>query len=189
MIKLYIIRTGETIFEVQDRVEPAGSAPLSPRGVQEIQALSDELLGEKVDVIYASDGEAEKQTAELLSKPLKVKIRTIPGLREIDYGLWQGLTVKEIRRRQPKIYRQWTDAPTTVCPPGGETLEDVHGRIHKAVSDILKRHKGDRPLMVLRPVAMGLLRGMLENRSTESLWERVGRDFTWCSYEMEKNSL
>ena len=189
MIKLYVIRTGETIFEAQDRVESAGSAPLSPRGVQEIQAFTAELLGEKIDAIYASDGEAEKQTAELLSKPLKVKVRTVAGLREIDYGLWQGLTMTEIRRRQPRIYRQWTDAPTTVCPPGGETLEDVHRRVSKAVSSILKRHKGNKPLMVLRPVAMGLLRGMLENRSIESLWERVGGEFTWCSYETEQIKL
>ena len=58
-------------------------------------------------------------------------------------GLWQGMAIDEIRRvRQPKVYRQWQDAPECVCPPQGETLEV--GRRPRPIPPwrrLTKRHK------------------------------------------------
>ena len=189
MARLYVIKTGQTTFEAESRVELAAGVPLSDEGVREVQAAARQLADEQVDAIYTSAGEAERQTAQLVGKVLGVKIRTAENLREIDYGLWQGLTTDEIRRRQPKVYRQWTEAPTTVCPPGGETLVETQQRINQATKEIIKRCKGQAPLFVLRPVALGLLRCSLENTSLETLWEQATTAASWRCYEMSGIAL
>ena len=189
MAKLYVIKTGQTTFEQAERVESTAGAPLTPQGESEVRAAANELAKHPVDAIYASGGESEQQTARLVGKIVGAKIRTVADLSEIDYGLWQGLTIEEIKRRQPKVYRQWSEVPTTICPPGGETLTEVRDRITKAVEGIFHRRKKGTPLLVLRPVAMGVLRCLLEKKPPDKLWEQTELRCNWCSYEIDGISL
>ncbi len=189
MARLYVIKTGQTTFEAESRIESTAGAPLSDQGVQDVRTAAEQLAAEKLGTIYAAAGETEHQTARLIGRQLGLKVRTVPNLREIDYGMWQGLTLKEIRRRQPKVYRQWSEAPTTICPPGGETLADAQQRIHKALEGIIRRRKNGPPLLVLRPVVLGMLRCIVEKRAPEAIWKQTDPGFTWCSYEMDETAL
>jgi len=165
-------------------VESAAGAPLSEQGCEEILAISGQLVEQHIQAVYAAEGEAERQTAALLAKAMGLKVQTSNDLRELDYGMWQGLTKSEIKRRFPKIYRQWTEAPATVRPPEGETLEQAQKRISSALREIIKRHPDELVLLVLRPVVLALLRCLLEAGETAELWKYVDSTFTWTSYEM-----
>ena len=55
------------------------------------------------------------------ARPSGLRPRRIDDLRNLDQGLWQGLQLDEIKRRNVKVFRQWIDDPVTVCPPQGET--------------------------------------------------------------------
>lgn len=189
MTRLCVIKTGQTTSEVESRVESLAGAPLTAKGTEEVRAAARELATQNIGAIYAAGGEGEAQTAKLVGEVLKVKVRPQEDLREIDYGLWQGLTHEQLKRRQPKVYRQWSEAPTTVRPPGGETLAEAHQRIRQAVQSIIKRHKDGSPLIVLRPVALGLLRCIVEDNSPEEIWRQVDPAFTWSSYEMDERLL
>jgi len=189
MTRLCIVKTGQTTFEAERRVESAAGSPLTAQGLEEIRQAARQLVSQNIGAIYASAAEGEAQTAELLAKALKVKVRTEADLREIDFGLWQGLTTEEIKRRQPKVFRLWNEAPTTVRPPGGETLAEAQQRLRLAVLGIIKRHKTGSPLVVLRPVALGLLRCLLEDNPPESIWQQVDPAFVWSSYEMDPKTI
>ena len=184
MATFYVLKTGETVFEVESRIESASGSKLTPEGTDAINLAAQELQSKNINAIYCSKGEAEYQTAGMIGKTLGLKVRVAPNLRELDYGLWQGLTVDEIRRRQPKVYRQWTEQPTTVCPPGGETLQEAQKRVCESLRGIIKRQKKDKvPLIVLRPVVLGLLRCALEQKENSAIWKQKNLDCTWCSYE------
>ncbi len=189
MSRFYVLKTGQTVFETQDRIESAGGSALTDEGAAAVRQAAVEIAGKDIDVIYCSEGEAEHQSAKEAGKLLHLKVRIAPDLHELDYGLWQGLTLSEIRRRQPKVHRQWIEAPMTVCPPGGETLADAQQRICKTLKGIVKRHKDETPLVVLRPVAMGLLRCALDQKDTETIWQQIDGDLVWCSYEMNLEAL
>ena len=188
---LFVVQTGQTIWEVQDRIESVPGAPLTEVGASSVERAADELAacGSPICAVYACDGESERQTAALVAEALGMKIRTDPELREVDYGLWQGLTREELKRRQPKMYRQWAEAPSSVRPPGGEMLQEAQERLKAAIKSILKRHKEDAPVLVLRPVAVGLLRCLVTNDPVEQIWNHVDNEFTWGSYETDSLSL
>ena len=189
MTRLCVIKAGQTTFEAESRVESAAGSPLTGQGLQEIRQAARQLASQNVGAVYASAADGEAQTAELLAGALKVKVRTEADLREIDFGLWQGLTIEEIKRRQPKMFRLWHEAPTTVRPPGGESLAEAQQRLRHAVQAIVKRHKTRSPLVVLRPVALGLLRCLLEDNPPELIWQQVDPAFVWSSYEMDPKAI
>ena len=189
MATLYVMRTGQTVFEAQSRVDSVGGSPLTDEGIHQVAGMIAQLAGRGIDAIYASEAEAEQQTADMVAEALTLKVRTAGDLREIDYGLWQGLTLEEIQRRQPKAYRQWTQTPTTLCPPGGETLVEAQHRVRKNLKQILHRPKCDSPLIVVRPVVMGLVRCIMENHKLETFWQHVDHDPTWCSYQADSAVL
>jgi len=189
MPTLYVIQTGRTTWEDRARVESAAGAPLTDQGAQRVEDIAKELRNRKIGVIYASEGEAERQTAMLAAKTLGLKIRTETNLRELDYGLWQGLTIEEIKRRQPKRYRQWMESPASVCPPGGETLSEAQQRLRRAVKEILKRQKAVSLLLVLRPVMVGLLRCLLTGEEIDTLWSHVDSGLTWERYNADERNL
>ncbi|MBN1556405.1 MAG: histidine phosphatase family protein, partial [Phycisphaerae bacterium] len=113
-MQLYAVQTGETVWEIQKRTDSLAGVPLSDHGRASIERVGKELAPHDPTLIYASGGEAEQETAKLLAEQLGLKVRTDPRLDELDFGLWQGLTTSEIKHRQPKLHKQWLEAPSGV---------------------------------------------------------------------------
>jgi len=189
MPRMYVIQTGRTTWDDQTRVEPAPGAPLTASGQRDVQDAAKELASQAISIIYASRGQAEQQTARLIADALGAKMRTNKDLRELDYGLWQGLTAEEIKRRQPKLFRQWSEDPGSVRPPGGETLQEAQQRLGRAMRQILKRHRNGGALVVLRPVALGLIKCLLRRDGIESLWRNVHEACCWDVLEADMKDL
>jgi len=184
MAKIYIMQTGRTTWGDESRAESMAGCPLSKEGAEKVQAAAEQLPAGEIKAIYAGAGEAEHQTAALVAGKLKLRARTCKDLHEFDYGLWQGLTLQEIKRRQPKVYKQWMEQPASVRPPGGETLQEAQERLRKALKGIVKGRKGEPVLLVLGPLATGLIRCLLQGEAVNSYWQHVDRSFAWCSYDV-----
>jgi len=74
-------------------------------------------------VIYSSHLNRSVQTAEILANATGAFVRIEPGLAEIDFGAWEGLTTKEVEARFRQEYHQWLRNPLQVKIPGGESCE------------------------------------------------------------------
>ncbi len=190
MFKIFLVQTGQTTLEAQSRLASSAGSPLSDQGTECVAKAAGELARTNgAGTIYIACNEGETQTADILAEALEVKIRNSEDLREIHYGLWQGLTTDEIKRRQPKVFRQWRDDPTSIRPPEGETLEQAQERLIKAIRRILKKHKSGSAMFVLSPIAAAILRCRCESGQLESLWKYVSPDCAWFSYELDAESL
>ena len=66
-------------------------------------------------------------------------VKELGDMENLDQGLWQGLQVEDLRRKHPKVFRQWQESPETICPPNGETVEEALDRIRRALEKPLKR--------------------------------------------------
>jgi broad specificity phosphatase PhoE len=126
--------------------------PLSARGQEQLAKLLLDLAKIQIDVLYSSPCEPARNTAAALGTARGLTVKEIDGLHNVDHGLWQGLTVDDVRRKHPKVFKQWQESPEAICPPGGETLAEAVDRVRKALEKPLKK-KGHLAIVAADPLA------------------------------------
>ena len=161
MTQVILIRPGATLYDEQDRVQGVLDIPLSDRGRAEVAQLAERLRGVPLAALYCGPGESVSRTAEAVGRALGLRPKRIDELRNLDQGLWQGLQLDEIKRRNLKLFRQWLDDPRTICPPCGETVESALDRVRSALKPLIRRHRDEAlGLVVGEPIAQ-LIAGYL----------------------------
>jgi len=164
------MRPGATLYDEQNRVQGVLDIPLSELGRAEAARLAERLsLSDHqahLSALYCGPGENVVQTAEIIGKALGLRPKRVDELRNLDQGLWQGLQIEEIRRRNTRVFRQWIDDPLTIRPPRGETIEDALQRVRAALKPLLRRHQDE---------AFGLIAGEPVGRLIACYLKRVPR--------------
>jgi broad specificity phosphatase PhoE len=158
MSQVILIRPGATLYDEQNRVQGVLDVPLSERGRDEViemaQLLAQTLGDSSLSALYCGPGENVVRTAEIVGKELRLRHKRINEFRNLDQGLWQGLQIDEIKRRNTKLFRQWIEDPATICPPQGETVERAMERIKAAFRPLIRRHQDEAiGLVVGEPLA------------------------------------
>jgi probable phosphoglycerate mutase len=137
---IYYLRHGETEWNALGRLQGTRDIPLNARGRgQAVQAggiLADLLRRDgrdKADLPYVSSplGRA-RETMELARGKLELPVTGYAlddRLREIGYGVWEGLTLAESEAKDPEIYARRLADKWTVGPAGAETYADVQVRV------------------------------------------------------------
>jgi broad specificity phosphatase PhoE len=170
MIKILLIRTGDTEYECQGRIQGTLDVPLSEDGRRQIEQLVESLRDQTIGAFYVAPCRASQQSAEILTDQLGIKSRKIDSLHNLDHGLWQGMLLEDVKTKQPKVYRQWQEHPETVCPPNGETLGDARERIQQALAKLAKKHKEGTVAILLPEPLASLLHCMLLHEAVGGLW-------------------
>lgn len=160
--RVLLIRPGATLYDEQNRVQGVLDIPLSEQGRSEAARLAERLSAAsegdgdhhaQLSALYCGPGESAVQTAEIIGKALGLRPKRVDEFRNLDQGLWQGLQIEEIRRRNARLFRQWIDDPLTIRPPRGETIEEAMPRVRAALKPLLRRHRDeDFGLVVGEPV-------------------------------------
>ena len=91
-----------------------------------------------VHKVYASDRKRAIETAGIAFRGYDIE--RIPDLREMHFGIFEGLTYKQIMHKFPQIYRKWIKNPFRTVIPSGESLTILRKRAVKALKKILLRH-------------------------------------------------
>ncbi len=171
MIEVLLIRPGSTTFDREGRIKGSLDIPLSPEGEVQAEVLSRSLAEIKLDCLYVAPCESALKSAERIGDRNFCKQKTLDCLRNLNHGLWQGKLVSEVRRLQPKVYRQFQEHPADVCPPQGETVQAAYDRVKPLVEKLKKRHNAGRiGLLVPAPMA-SIVRLALIGGSLGDLWK------------------
>ncbi|SDK05662.1 histidine phosphatase family protein [Aliiruegeria lutimaris] len=151
---MFILRHGETVWNVEGRMQGGLVSPLTERG--RAQALRQgEILrraGAEGLPVYSSPQGRALETARL-AMPGAALIED-QRLAEIDMGAWQGLTYGEIRRVSPEIPAAPDSFLWKFAAPGGERLEEMLVRLRDFLSEVPAE-----AVVVTHGVASQLLRG------------------------------
>lgn len=173
MTTIILVRHGETDWNRDGRWQGQADAPLNERGREQAQALADELAGEDVEVVYASDLSRARETAEILAERFDRRpVRVDPRLREINVGGWSGLTTAEIESRFPGEIARWRAGDPSHAFDGGESYATMGDRVVQALGEIAGRHPDGHVLVVLHG---GPIRGVLAHASGISYEEQRHR--------------
>lgn len=140
MSTVVLVRPGCTDFDEQKRIQGSLELPLNDRGQCQLAKVIDAIRDQPVQAVITAPCEPCHSTAEAVAHALDVTIKEKKALCNLDQGLWQGLCVDEIRKKFPKVFKQWKEAPETVCPPEGETVEFAVERMISALKKPLKKY-------------------------------------------------
>ena len=131
--RLLVVRHGATSNNAEGRYTGQSSAPLSPLGLRQVEALADRLAGPPIDAIVTSDLPRAMETAQVIARRHPGAPTVDVDLRELSLGEWEGLTPAEARARDLETFQRWQDDPLRYAPPAGETLEQLAIRVRRAL--------------------------------------------------------
>lgn len=137
-MKIYLIRHGQTDWNIQGRIQGSHDIPLNETGRNQAELLAKGMDSRKVSRIFSSSLTRAMETAERISTRQKVEICSMPQLIEVEFGKWEGMTWDEIKEVYPKEYALWASCPDEASPPGGETRDQVIRRCVWTIREIIK---------------------------------------------------
>ena len=135
MRTLRLVRHAEIDNDGGRRFVGVTDPPLTPRGEAQARALSLRLLDLSCPV-HSSPLERARATARALGG--KAPVLLLEGLREIDFGAWEGRLAEEVSREAPEAYARWQALDPGFAFPGGESLHDAARRMGSSLAALLE---------------------------------------------------
>jgi probable phosphoglycerate mutase len=189
MLRIVLVQPGSTDFDDQGRIKGSLDIPLSINGTGQVARTVTELSAEPIEAVYASACESALQTAQAIAQDRRLKVKSVPKLKNLDHGLWHGKLIDELRQNQPKIYRHWRENPELACPPEGESIASARERAQSAIAKILKKHRqGTIALVIPEPLA-SVVRGFLRNNELDDLWQAETDVGGWTLIELDEGAV
>lgn len=155
---IYIIRHGQTDWNLSKRLHGHNSVPLNEKGRQEAENARKKVNSLEIDKIISSDLLRAKQTAEIINKDLCKTIVFDSRLRSVDYGMLEGRYIPEISKEEWEIYNS---TPETFM---AESVESIFLRIKSFFDEQFS--KNENVLIVAHGGSLRLISYYLSNRDT-----------------------
>jgi len=158
---IILARHGQTAWNIGsgagERFRGRVDLPLDDTGLAQAHALAERLADFPIVAAYSSPLKRAVETARPTAQQLDLPIQLLPGIIDIDYGDWQGLSPGEVARVYPDLYQLWLEKPHRVKFPNGESLRRVRLRGMATLKEIAARHEGQTVLLVAHQVVNKVL--------------------------------
>lgn len=128
MSEVYLVRHGEITQSSPRRFVGRTDLPLTDHGREQMAGVARFLAGRGVGRLLCSPLARCVESAGIVGAALGLVPETMPDLREISLGSWEGLSVDEVRERFPGRYEARGRNLAGFRPPGGESFADVQRR-------------------------------------------------------------
>lgn len=145
---VYVVRHGATDWNHSGRIQGHVDVPLNETGRAQARLASIRLAAFGATALYSSDLQRAHETASIIGRASGLAVVADPGLREMHFGVWQGLSSLEIRDRDPEVYAARRANPYDVAPEGAETWRQFYARAIEAVEAILAMTEAERLILV-----------------------------------------
>lgn len=173
-LSIVLVCPGTTEWDAQQRIVGNLDVPLNPEGEVQIRRTAKELRDLPIQRIYAAPGMAGEATARALADGGNVRIRFDDRLANMNFGLWQGKRLAELKTSFPKQFKKWQEIPRSLCPPDGETLDDVADRARQFLDWLLKKHRdGCIAVVVAEPMA-SIMKNVILGEPVGTDWQIMG---------------
>jgi broad specificity phosphatase PhoE len=148
-MKIYLIRHGQTDWNIAGKIQGSHDIPLNETGRGQALKLAEAMDVRPVSKIFSSPLDRAANTAALIGKRHNMGICLMKQLVEVEFGKWEGLTWAEIEKEYPEEFKRWTINPETAAPPGGERLESIRSRCIEAWNEIRKITAGNEDVAIV----------------------------------------
>lgn len=148
MIKLYLARHGETVWNTEHRFQGRMDSNLTDLGKTQSKLLNKRIKEINPDIIFTSPSGRTKQTIKIATQDLNINILEDERLYEMNFGKWEGLHFDELSETDLKLSRHLFDRPSLYVPKTGESFKDVMER-SKSFFDFLFKNYDNKTVFVM----------------------------------------
>ena len=146
--RIYLIRHGQVAGYDQPRYNGQADVALTDAGVEQYHRLKERLAETRLSVCYSSDLSRCSTGAEIICAAHGIRPDVRRELRELDIGIWEGLTWQDIKVNWPEGWRARLADLVNYRVPEGENLRDLEMRVMPVINEAVERHKGEEVLVV-----------------------------------------
>ena len=181
--KLILIRHGVTRWNKEGRYCGRIDVNLSREGRNQAKKLKPIFKGIAVDKIYCSDKKRALQTCRIIFGG--AKFTRLHGLREINFGVLEGLRHQQIMKKYGAIYQKWIKDPYKNHIPAAEKMNDFKKRICSVINKIAR----DNPDKTVAIVCHGGVIGIFVSSiyKSKDFWHYVPKSASVTVVEYKKN--
>lgn len=146
-MKLYLIRHGQSVNNVDHLIGGNNDFPLTELGMSQAKELDKRL--DTIDAILSSNLSRARQTATILGNLRGITPTFHDELNEMDFGLFKGLTLAQAQEQYPDDFNAWLTDWSTFKAPGGESVPDVIKRLTDLYNRIVHSSSKDGTIAVV----------------------------------------
>lgn len=170
MMRIFLIRHGETEWNRQNRLQGNSDTHLSPEGFHQAITLAEHAPFQDIDAIYSSDLTRAVSTAGILAERFNLTVKQMPELREVNYGDWEGRFISDLVKESPKAFGKFFTAPERCHPPNGETFLEAQARLMIGIREIIANHDNQNIIVVSHGAAIRLILGAALDMPLHKMW-------------------
>jgi probable phosphoglycerate mutase len=176
MVRIILVRHGQTEWNRNERFRGRADIPLNQTGLEQAEATGKWIAARwKPVAIYSSPLSRAMQTAQATARHFNLPVHPLPGLIDIDYGEWQGLSTEEARERWKEQVDNWYHHPEKAVIPSGETLQDLRSRLMSTLNEVCEKHPKDTIMLVGHTVVNRILLLGILGLGNDRFW-RIRQD-------------
>ena len=181
VLKLYIVRHGETEWNVIKRFQGQLNTPLTEKGIKKLKETGKKLENVLFDEVYTSELGRTVASAEIILnenngyKNNKLELQKLAELNEVYFGVWQGLTYEEVFLKYPEEGNNYFYNVKNYKAENveAEKLEDALERFLKGINKILDSHESGNILVVTHGTVLEMFMNYVANDSIFDIDERT----------------
>jgi broad specificity phosphatase PhoE len=175
MSRVYLVRHGQTAWNVGEIFRGRADIPLDETGRQEVHLAGETLKDESLHAVYSSPLSRSMETAENIAKFHDISVTPLDAIIDVSYGEWEGLGNQEVQQKYPDLHALWLTEPHKVLFPGGESLDEVRSRTMAALEDLLVKHQDENFALVAHRVPNKVICCALLGLDNSHFW-RIQQD-------------
>lgn len=169
---LYLVRHGQTEFNVSGKLQGTADSPLTERGVREAEKLKESLQDISFACFYSSVLGRAYHTATILRENRDVPLIQSPELNEIAFGVWEGVGKEELEESCSDNYsRLWNDPVLYQPPRGAESFEDFFSRVRSFSFDLFEQAAEKNILAVTHGIWLKAFYCVFQEKELYQLWD------------------
>ena len=157
MLQVYLVRHGETEWNVARRIQGQSDSPLTATGRLQASQVAKRVKSEGITHIITSDMGRTRETAQIIADECGCEIITEPRLRELNMGVLEQREIETLTPEEEQWRKSLIDGTDGGRIPNGESMEELYSRMFAALDYCRQLPEGSRPLLVSHGIALSTL--------------------------------
>ncbi|MGJ0627815.1 2,3-diphosphoglycerate-dependent phosphoglycerate mutase GpmB [Xenorhabdus bovienii] len=154
MLQVYLVRHGETEWNVARRIQGQTDSPLTEIGLRQARLVAQRVKSQNITHVITSDLGRTRQTAEIIAKACGCEVLLEPRLRELNMGVLENRELNSLTPEEESWRKSLVDGTPNGKIPEGESMNELSARMRAALESCLGLPAGSRPLLVSHGMAL-----------------------------------